>query len=354
VNAFIQLPGDERRLYCEQAAARLGLPAPSVEKDFWVCWTLRLLFGLADWTGHLTFKGGTSLSKGWRLIERFSEDIDVVIDRETLGFGGPHGPGEALTRKQRQRRLEALKNVCQEKIRLDLLPALKDALISSLPSSAEVNVQQAGAEEDPDQQTILFAYPSALATPSAYLRRVVKIELGARSDTEPSASPVVQPYVAEALPELFRDAAFSVRAVAPRRTFWEKAFLLHEETFRPSDKPRRRQLARHYYDLWSLIRKGVGEEALTDPGLFDRVAEHRQVFFPYGWMDYTTCRPGAFRLLPPDSRLADWKRDYDAMQGEMFFGLVPSFEEILRVVSGFEQRFNTAGGPCCGSVQLNA
>ena len=175
----------------------------------------------------------------------------------------------------------------------------------------------------------------------------MKIELGARSDTEPSESPVVQPYIAEALPALFRDAYFPVRAVAPRRTFWEKAFLLHEETFRPPGKPRRRVLARHYYDLWSLITKGVAEQALADPGLFDRVAEHRQAFFRYGWMDYMTCRPGAFRLLPPDSQLADWKRDYDAMQAEMFFGQVPSFEEILQVVSEFEQRFNASGGPCC-------
>lgn len=347
MNGFIHLSGDERRLYCEQAAARLGLPAASVEKDFWVCWTLRVLFGLSDWTGHLTFKGGTSLSKGWRLIERFSEDIDVVIDRDVLGFGGLDGPEKAPSRKQRQKRLEALKGACQERIQSDILPALREALTSSLPVGAAAAIEPAGPEEDPDQQTILFAYPQALAMPSGYLRRVVKVELGARSDTEPSESPVVRPYLAEALPDLFRDAAFPVRAVAPRRTFWEKAFLLHEETCRPQDKPRRRQLARHYYDLWSLIRKGVGEEALTDPGLFDRVAEHRQVFFPYGWMDYTTYRPGAFRLIPPDSQHGAWKRDYEAMQGEMFFGEVPSFDEILAVVFEFEKRFNELGGPCC-------
>ena len=117
MNEFVRLAASERRLYCEQAAARLGLPAPSVEKDFWVCWSLRLLFGLPVWTGHLTFKGGTSLSKGWRLIERFSEDIDVVIDRDILGFAGPGDPQQAPSVKQRQKRLEALKAACQERIR---------------------------------------------------------------------------------------------------------------------------------------------------------------------------------------------------------------------------------------------
>ena len=133
MNEFVRLAASERRLYCEQAAARLGLPAPSVEKDFWVCWSLRLLFGLPDWTGHLTFKGGTSLSKGWRLIERFSEDIDVVIDRDILGFAGPDDPQQAPSGKQRQKRLEALKAACQDRIHAELLPALKEALFSSLP-----------------------------------------------------------------------------------------------------------------------------------------------------------------------------------------------------------------------------
>jgi len=347
VRAFIRLPVEERRVYFEQAASRLGLRAESIEKDFWICWALRVLFALPAWAGHLTFKGGTSLSKGWQLIDRFSEDIDVVIDRDVLGFGGLDGPEQAPSRKQRQKRLEALKTACQDRIRRHLLPSLRDALVSALPSDAAATVELAGTEEDPDLQTILFAYPTASAAPSSYVRRVVKIELGARSDREPSESPVVRPYLAQALPSALSDAEFEVRTPAPRRTFWEKAFLLHEETLRPADKPRRRRLARHYYDLWSLIEKGVGDQALADPGLFDRVAEHRRVFFPYGWMDYSTYRPGAFRLVPAESETAEWQRDYDAMRGEMFFGEVPSFAEILRVVGDFERRFNDSGGPCC-------
>jgi hypothetical protein len=346
VESFIRLSDDEQRLYFEQAAARLGLPAVSVEKDFWVCWTLRFLFSLPDWAAHLTFKGGTSLSKGWHLIERFSEDIDVVIDREVLGFGGVDGPEQAPSKRQRKNRLEALKTTCEDRIRVQILPALRAALAAGLPAGRLATVEQAGQEEDPEQQTLLFAYPTALPTPTSYIRRVVKVELGARSDTEPSESPVLRPYLVDALPDVLADAAFSVRAVAPRRTFWEKAFLLHEESFRPADKPRQRRLARHYYDLWCLIGKGVAVQAVADPGLFDRVAEHRQVFFRHTWVDYASLRPGSLRLVPVESKKLDWERDYNAMRAEMFFGEVPTFEEILRVVGDFETQFNESGGPC--------
>jgi hypothetical protein len=340
MQGFARLPLRDRRVYRDQAAALLGLPAVSIEKDFWVCWTLRALFGLAGWGPHLTFKGGTSLSKGWQLIERFSEDLDLVIDREVLGFGASGGPEQAPTGKQREKRLVALKAACQQSVQQQLRPVLTDAMANGLSTLNTWTLEAASRDEDPDEQTLLFFYPTAFAGSLGYIRPVAKIELGARSDTEPSESPLIKPYVAAALPGLFMDATFPVRAVAPRRTFWEKALLLHEETFRPTEKPRRRQLARHYYDLWSLIRKGVAGDALADPDLFTRVAAHRQVFFRYGWMDYTTFRPGTLRLVPLEQQRAAWLQDYAAMRPEMFFGEVPTFDEILRVVGDFERQFN--------------
>lgn len=136
------------------------------------------------------------------------------------------------------------------------------------------------------------------------------------------------------------DAAFEVSSLVPERTFWEKAMLLHEETFRPADKPRRERMARHYYDLWCLITRGIANRAAADTALFDRVAEHRQIFFRLGWVDYSTLRRGSLRLTPPDAHRDDWERDYRAMAEPMFYGPHPEFEEILRVVQEFEQRFN--------------
>jgi len=135
-------------------------------------------------------------------------------------------------------------------------------------------------------------------------------------------------------------AVATVRVLAAELTFWGKACLLHEETFRPADKPRKLRMARHYYDLWCLLRRGVGEKALAELSLFTRVAEHREIFFRLAWVDYSTHKPGTFRLVPPAHHLPDWKSDYDAMRGPMFFGVTPSFEEIVAVVGDFESRFN--------------
>src|SRR5712692_8609139 len=177
MDAFLMLPDDRRRALCEEAGRELGLSAGSVEKDFWVCWMLKALFDLPTSGPHLTFKGGTSLSKGWKLIQRFSEDIDLVIDRDFLGFGGKHSPEDAPSNKQRAKRLEHLMGACQRHIRDSLMPAIEQHVRASL---AELTTWRIESDpDDPDEQTVLFHYPAAAAG-SDYVRAVVKIELGAR------------------------------------------------------------------------------------------------------------------------------------------------------------------------------
>lgn len=337
MDAFLVLSPDRRRRLCEAAATALGLDAPSVEKDFWVCWVLREMFALPKSGPHLTFKGGTSLSKGWKLIERFSEDIDTVIAREFLGFGGGQGPETASSSNKRNERLEGLKAASQAYIRDVMRPELTERITKALP--AGLNWRVADDPTDRDRQTLLFEYPTVFSgTP--YVQSAVKIELGARSDTEPFATPEIQPYLAEALPGELGPSTFNVRAVAPERTFWEKAMLLHEETFR--DGGPKTRLARHYYDVWCLIRAGVADKALADAGLFERVAAHRAVFFRKKKEVQESLRPGSLRLLPADKHRAAWRHDYDAMREAMFFGETPDFDEILRVVGEFERGFNAS------------
>lgn len=335
---FLALSQEDRRRACLETEEKLHLRAPGIEKDFWVCWILRELFRLPEWGAHLTFKGGTSLSKAWGLIERFSEDIDLVIDREHLGFGGDQSPEQAPSKNQRQKRLETLKITCQQRIRDSLSPALVASLGTQLsPAMAWTLGSDPG---DPDGQTLLFSYPTVFGEAAGYIRPVVKIELGARSDTEPSQTAEIHPYLADAFPQILGPSAFSVKVVVPERTFWEKVMLLHEEYFRPAGKPRKARLARHYYDLWCLITQGVADRAAADRELFDRIAAHRVLFFPQNWMkDYDTLRLGSIRLVPPEDQMAQWRRDYQAMS-EMFFGEAPGFEEAVRVVREFEERVN--------------
>lgn len=337
MDVFLTHSSTERRRLCEAAGEKLGLQAASIEKDFWVCWTLRELFALTEIEAHLTFKGGTSLSKCWKLIQRFSEDVDVVIDRNVLGFGGDNAPEIARSQKQREKRLENLRKACQDIIRRRLQPALENGFREKLPKGLEWKMT--ADPDDDDHQTILFQYPSVFPF-GGYLRPVVKIELGARSDTEPSMTPSIQPYLAEALPAEFKGGTFTLRAVAPERTFWEKAMLLHEESFRTDYAGPKARLARHYYDLWCLIRDGIGEKAFLNKELFARVAAHRAIFFRKRKEAQESLRPGSLRLLPPKNWRNAWKQDYEAMREAMFFGDTPDFAEILRVVGDFEYRFN--------------
>lgn len=337
---FIGMSEKRRRLVCTETGAQLNLFEIAVEKDFWVCWTLGKLFDLPEWGQHLTFKGGTSLSKCWNLIERFSEDIDIVIDRDALDFGGESAPEQAPSKKQRTKRLKALKEACQQCISDQIRPTLIESISSDLPDTLEWSLEP--DPDDPDKQTLLLLYPTAFPEQTAYLRRAVKIEMGARSDTEPVAFVEITPYIREAFPELLAEPGSDVRAVRPERTFLEKAMLLHEETFRPeAKKKQRRSMARHYYDLYRMIQAGVGDESVRDLRLFHRIAAHRQVFFRYTWVDYTTLNPQELQLVPSADDLPAWQADYESMQQEMFYGEVPIFEDILKVVADFQNRLNT-------------
>ena len=339
MDRFLELPPDEQRLYFEQAAAQRGLPVAALEKDFWVCLTLRELFRLHDIGEHLTFKGGTSLSKVWGLIERFSEDIDLVIDKEVLGFGGDDSPEMAPSKKQRRKRGDAMKAACQEFVHDRIKPALQQSLSPLLDGVGMWDLE--GDPDDGDRQTLLLTYPGVFpAGETAYLRPVVKIEMGARSDTWPAEERQIQPFLAEVFPAALPNAAVTVRAILPERTFWEKATLLHEENQRPPEKRRNPRLSRHFYDLWAMICAGVGERAVSDLDLFARVVTHRQTFFPFSWTDDGTMARGSLQIVPEDSLVATWEADYRAMKEAMFSGEPPEFGEILRVVEEFERTFN--------------
>ena len=217
------------------------------------------------------------------------------------------------------------------------MPALRDRAERLSPGG-----QLSRIELDPDDeenQTILFRYPAATVE-GTYIRPIVKIELGARSDVDPSATPAITPYLGDVFPDEIGESSFSVRTLAPERTFWEKVALLHEESYRARDDAPKARLARHYYDLWCLLSAGIGDRARADAGLFERVAAHRAVFFRRSKEAQDSLRRGGLRLVPPADRRAAWKRDYDAMREAMFFDQPPTFDQILAVVAAFEREFN--------------
>ncbi|HEY1377954.1 MAG TPA: nucleotidyl transferase AbiEii/AbiGii toxin family protein, partial [Gemmataceae bacterium] len=299
-------------------------------------------FTLPDPPAGLLFKGGTSLSKVFGVIERFSEDVDLSFDRAGLGFGGEHDPLKAPTGKRRKRELEGLTETCRRVVGDQLLPRLAVAFGDALgdPSAAPPRVEL--ADDDPDGQTVLFRYPTATvhtADEPAYVRPVVRLEIGARSDHWPALDAAVTPYAAAEFPQAFKAPSCSVHVLAAERTFWEKVTLLHMWHHAPADKPFRDRQSRHYYDVVRLFEHDVGRAAIADIDLLLKVARHKEVFFPAAWARYAKARPGTLRVVPPDARLPELERDYRRM-GEMIFGDPPTFDHLLDVLRRIEQTVN--------------
>jgi hypothetical protein len=338
MDAILTLSPKQRVELFEQTTQQTGIEAVIIEKDFWVCWTLKELFQLPAMGEHLIFKGGTSLSKVFKVIERFSEDIDVSIDRSFLGFGGANEPESGASNKEKQRRIEALKTACQQKITKELLPALDAAIKTKVRRDEKWSLRS--DDEDPDQQTLVFDYPTSFPPDATgYIRRMVKIEMGARADHWPSETKSITPYVAEQFPQGFKAASCALKVLSAERTFWEKATILHAEFHRPADKPMPERFSRHYCDFHELIRKGVAKTATTKPDLLARVAQHKGVFFKTSWARYGEATRGSLHIAPPEHRVKALRDDYAKMQ-QMFFGEPPEFDQMIALLNQWEREFN--------------
>jgi hypothetical protein len=336
MNSVLRLTPAQRAELFNATAQKLGIGPVALEKDFWVCWTLRELFSLPGISEHLIFKGGTSLSKVWRAIQRFSEDIDVSLSKEWLGFGGDSDPERQDSRKKQSRKLEELADACAAKVRGELMPALQARATAVLGTEGWSMVV---SPHDP--QELLFCYPTSLPVmaDTEYIEREVKIECGARSDRWPADDRTIQPYVAEAYPDTIRDATVRVRVLSIERTFWEKATILHAEANRPADKATPGKFSRHYADLAALADHPDAAGALARDDLRARVVEHKQVFFAAAWAKCETAMPGTFLLVPSEERLAQIAADYREMQ-IMYFGEPKPWPEIVKRLCELQTTLN--------------
>lgn len=260
-----RLPTDDRAALFGETGAGRDVANTIIEKDFWVCWSLKRLFGLPKGTtATLVFKGGTSLSKAFNAIRRFSEDIDLSFDRSELGYTGERDPDkEGISKKQAARLIDDLVSDVEQHIAERLLPALRAAIVEQLgePTESEWSLEiDAG-----DAQTVNFHYPTALPTAEyegmAYITPRVKFELGARGDPWPTEEKVIRPYAADDYQDFFTDPDTSVTVLSARRTFWEKATALHAEAHRPAGSPTPLYFSRHFYDLAMLLETDDGQGA---------------------------------------------------------------------------------------------
>jgi Nucleotidyl transferase AbiEii toxin, Type IV TA system len=338
---FVRLlssPAEDRRDLFLATAGRLGTTIQNVEKDFWVCWTLDALFNGLDAGGpRLLFKGGTSLSKGHGLIERFSEDIDITVFREDIKAPTSVDELEALSGKQRNRRLDEIRDACQTFIGGALRTHL-GKLAGELPL-ADGELHVIADEDDPDGQTLLLQYP-ALSDRDAYVRPAVKIEAGAKSALDPHTPLVVRPYIADDL-QGFDLAVTNVTTVDPVRTFWDKVLILHSLRWwfdaRCMLRGGGQRVSRHYYDVHRIMRTEIGREAAADLAMARDCGRHERMFFKRAGQ--ATAVPGSFTLVPPPGMLDLIRTDYQAM-AVMIFGEVPDLNAVMANIADLEVSVN--------------
>lgn len=337
-------PSDRGDLFVG-AGQRLGTAPQNIEKDFWVCWTLDALFnGPASQGPRFLFKGGTSLSKGFGLIERFSEDIDITVFREDIGEEASVEALQVMSGKKRQAKLDAIKGACQTFIGGELLAHLS-ATLAEVVATADGETAAARVELDADdesRQSLLLWYSSVTEASDGYIRKAVKIELGAKSALDPHAKHTITPYLAADLPDLDLTVP-DVTIVDAERTFWDKVVILHG--LRRWFDARRvlraggQRVSRHYYDVYRLMNAETGNSALANPELGRNCVAHARMFFNSRDLDLAHAQPGSFSLNPTDAMIADLRRDYDAMT-DMIFGQVPTFDAVLANVDDLECTLN--------------
>ena len=333
-NDYFSLSITQQRTILEQTAVKQGLPKQAIEKDLWVTAVIQMLFSLpcAD---NLVFKGGTSLSKVWRLISRFSEDIDLAIDRAVFELEGD------LTKKQVKRLRKASSLFVRDTLYQQLAEAVGQTPLKDL-CKIEPEPDGEGDTTYPEPRSIFISYQSVFDDKLGYIPPIIKIEAGARSLLEPYAETTITSIAEETLPTIsttLKDV--KVKTAIAEKTFLEKAFLLHE-LFSINDKVEARRRSRHIYDLHMMMQQGIADKAIPNEELWQTIHHHRSTLTSMSGVDYSMDIRKNIQLIPPKESLTDWKKDYEEMSSAMIYGERPAFEKLLESMKRLELLFKKA------------
>lgn len=330
-NDYFKLTTAQQRTILEQTAIKQGLPKQATEKDLWVTALLQIIFNMpcAD---SFVFKGGTSLSKVWGLINRFSEDIDLGIDRSIFNYDGD------ISKNQ----LSKLRKKSSLYVRDELCPMLVDAVnLSPLKGHCQIEPEPDSKGENPycDPRSIFVRYDSVFNDQLSYLPSIVRIEAGARTITEPYETATLNSMVEQVYPSINTTIATPiVKTAVAEKTFLEKAFLLHE-LFSVRNKVEAQRKSRHMYDLRMMMKRGIDERALPNNELWEAIRHSRSMLTPMQGVDYMADIRKSILLIPPKDSLANWRKDFEEMSSAMIYGEKPAFEELLESMNWLELLF---------------
>lgn len=301
----------------------------ALEKDVWICWILEQLFQMPN-RKTMAFKGGTSLSKVYKVINRFSEDVDITLDYRDLG--------EPLTGTESRTRLQKK----SDELKLSVLEHVRDVIKPYLESRLNDNFksQAWNTSLSDDGEKLFIQYPSIFDSKDGYIGNVVLLEFGGRNITEPNQPGTISPYLSEATDEVIFPTP-EITVLAKERTFWEKATLVHVECRRPVERSSIERISRHWYDLYMMSKDLSFYESMEGYELLKNVVNHKKQFFHYSFADYDSCLTGGLHLIPANNKIKNLIIDFiDMEKAGMFFGAPPQFPTILKSLSSVESQLN--------------
>lgn len=336
-NSFVTLNDSDRAMVITQTAQRVHLPPNVVEKDWWVTAVLMAILGTSC-SKYVCFKGGTSLSKAWELIERFSEDVDLALSPAFFGI-------EPTTRSQRLKLRKESRLFLTGKLSAEITERLNDMGARDFEVvpvvMADTKDGEVAIDGDKDPTVLLVKYKSVLDSTLQYVQPMVKLETSCLSMSEPIERRLISSIIAQQFPQIEKTDAFAMETVVPTRTFLEKAFLLNEEY--QKQKPRSLRMSRHLYDLERLMDTHFAEEALNDAALYNAVVEHRRTFYALKYIDYDANGPSRIRIVPPTEILSEWQDDYAKMRKTFIYGDSLSFDDLIDRMEQLQEMFRRCG-----------
>jgi hypothetical protein len=327
---FLQLKSIEQADILNTLGTQLNRNPKILEKDIWICWTLHHLFSMPNRL-MMAFKGGTSLSKVFDVIHRFSEDIDITLDYRAFR----KEITENLSRSAINKISDELKNFVSQHTKNVISPYFEKI------ARKEFGKDIVAIEVTEDGEKVYITYPTIFdSAKDAYIRNRVILEFGGRNITDPKEEHIVTSYIANIIPSLsFPKAIISV--LSPLRTFWEKATLIHVECHRGQMRTTSERLSRHWYDLAMLAQHNIGKEALADRNLLADVIRYKKMFFHTSFANYDDCLANNFRLVPNDKQMIALKADFEQMlESGMFYDELPSFDTVIKGLEILERKIN--------------
>jgi hypothetical protein len=338
IEEFLKNSNKERGEIIDFYAKKTGVNFDIIEKDIWVCYALDKIFTNDNLKDKIVFKGGTSLSKAYHILDRFSEDVDLGINKDVLDIKGSSKRPEKIA----HRLIEATKDYAENFI----YPELKKTFESTLKKE-DWSLTPSKTERD----VFLFKFPSAASKDSpikspdnsnsyGYITRNIRLEFKALGEVWPSKSSTIKPYIKEIVPDLFMES--KVEVIDLRRTFIEKLFILDSIAKRPEDKSiRGDRFSRHYYDVYSIIKSGKVRNISKNKNIFNSVIENRKIFPRESWVDYDKIKSIAdLKLTPSVEKIELIKKDYSNMKSMFLKSNNPDFNKIIETIEGFHRKLS--------------